>query len=137
MVRELSDGQSKLRVRNETDLDTVVVLSSPEEPEIALLAVYIQSDDTYTVTQIPRSTCIMDVTFGKDWDEDSQKFLTNATYVQLDNEFDFAQSKYTYTKFTVTFSGKNGEPIQSQVIRRRIDRGQPKSGESGDGCGCS
>ena len=66
LLNELSSGKSDLKIFNERDLDVVVVLSSPEEPEIPLWAIYVRSGDYYTFGRIAKGTYILYFTFGEE-----------------------------------------------------------------------
>lgn len=113
LVKDLAGGHGKLNVENELDLDAVVVLSSPKEPEVALLAVYVQSDDSYTARPIKRGTYVVYVALGEDWDEDSQKFLSNATYYRARGEYEWEETKRKRTIWNFLFEPDYlpGEPI--------------------------
>jgi len=103
LVKELKGGKGRLKIQNELDLDAVVVLSSPEEPEIALLAVYVQSDDSYTARPIKRGTYVVYVALGEDWDEDSQKFLSKAAYYRVPGECEWEETRRKYTIWNFVF----------------------------------
>ena len=93
LLKDMSAGKGKLEIDSWLDLDVVVVLSSVENPEIPLLAFYIQSYDSYTATRIKRGTYIIYLALGEDWYEDSQKFLTNVTYHRYKGELEFVETK--------------------------------------------
>lgn len=102
IVRELTGGKARLEVENGIDLDAVLVLSSSAEPSIPLVAVYIQSGDSFTVTKIKGGTYVLYFAIGEDWDNDSKKFIGETIYQQFEDEFDFVSSSRTYTIWTVT-----------------------------------
>ncbi len=104
IFRELSRGdKARLRIKNSIDLDVVVVLCSSEEPKVPLLALYVQSDDSYTAMKIRGGTYVLYYTFGEDWYDDSQKFLSRATYHQYRDEIHFKDSSRRYTIWTFDF----------------------------------
>lgn len=96
-------GEGELKIENELDLDVVVVLSSPEEPEIALLAVYVQSHDSHKVRAIKRGTYVVYIAMGEDWDKDSQKFLSEATYYRYPGEYEWEETSRKYQRWYFTF----------------------------------
>lgn len=102
IVRELTGGRARLEVENGLDLDAVVVLSSSAEPSIPLVAVYIQSGDSFTVRKIERGTYVLYFSLGEYWDNDSKKFIGETIYQQFEDEFDFVSSSRRYTIWTVT-----------------------------------
>ncbi|HEX76672.1 MAG TPA: hypothetical protein G4O12_08880 [Dehalococcoidia bacterium] len=113
LVKELKGGKGRLEIKNELDSDTVVVLSSPEEPEIALLAVYVQSHDSYEAKGIKRGTYFVYVALGEDWDEGSRKFLSEATYYRKAGEFEWKETARTYETWHFVFGLEYtpGQPI--------------------------
>lgn len=97
LVKELMGGKGELEIENQLDLDAVVVLSSLEEPETALLAFYVQSGDFYTAKRVKRGTYAVYVALGQDWDEDSRKFLSNAEYYRARGEYEWEETTRKYT----------------------------------------
>ncbi len=59
------DGQGELTVENGLDLEAVAVLSRSDG---WLLAVYIQHNNSYTITSIPDGNYDLFFTLGEDWD---------------------------------------------------------------------
>ncbi len=102
IVKDLYGGKAKLTVENGLDLDAVVILSLTEEPDTSLVAVYIQSDDSYTIKRIKSGTYILYFCLGKDWDNDSNRFITEATYKRFEDEIKFISSASRYSVVTVT-----------------------------------
>ena len=102
IVKELSGGKARLTVDNGLDLDTVVILSRTEEPEVPLMAVYIRSEDRYTIRGITRGTYILYFSLGKDWDDYSNKFINEATYKRFDDDIKFVSSRSRYSVIEVT-----------------------------------
>ncbi len=125
LVRELSGGKAKLKIENERDLDAVVVLSSLEEPTIPLLAFYVRAGDSYRAGGIRGGIYVIQYALGRDWIEDSQKFLTEATYQRFSDEFRFTSRSGHYTIWTIFLGGGGGEPAGTQ----RVGEGEfPKLG---------
>lgn len=102
IVRELTGGKARLEVENGLDLDAVLVLSSSAEPSIPLVAVYIQSGDSFTVRKIEGGTYVLYFALGEGWDNDSKKFIGETIYQQFEDEFDFVSKSRSYTIWTVT-----------------------------------
>jgi len=105
LVKELH-GNGELTIENGLDLDAVAVLSSTEEPEVPLLAVYVQANDSCTTARVSDGTYMLYFAVGEDWDEASKKFTKNAGYNRFEHEFEWktTRSKYkiNYTIWTVT-----------------------------------
>lgn len=101
-VRTYAGGYGKLTIENRySDLDVVVVLSSLEEPKIPLFAFYVQSGDSYTEKRISEGTYLLYVAVGADWDDDSRKFLSKATYHRSEDEHYFRGRKFRYTEWII------------------------------------
>jgi len=111
LVRKLSGGSGKLTVENGLDLDAVAILSSPKELKEPLAAVYIQSNDSYTIREIKGGTYILYFTLGEDWDSCSEKFTTKTTYKRFGEEFDFAHYDYEVTLHPVVGGTAGTEPV--------------------------
>jgi len=102
LVKDMPHGKAKLTVENGLDLDAVVILSLAEEPDKPLAAVYIQADDDYTIKQIDGETYILYFSLGKDLDDGSHKFMSEATYERFEDEIKFVSSSSSYSVITVT-----------------------------------
>jgi hypothetical protein len=92
----------ELKVENGLDLDAVAILSSSEAPQTPLLAVYIQSNDSYRMKGIKDGTYILYCALGKDWDNYSKRFTSETTYERFEQELRFTSSETTYTIYEIT-----------------------------------
>ena len=114
LVDELVGGMGKLKIENETEFDAVVVLCSPEEPKTPLLAVYVQSNDSYRAKGIEEGSYVSYVALGDGWDENSLKFLMNTTYYHDPREMEFkerrTERKREWTEWTVFLNLEYGTP---------------------------
>ncbi len=99
-------GMGTLKIQNELGSDTVAVLTSTEEPDIALLAVYVQADDSCEIARVTDGTYFLYFTFGEDWDDGSRRFIGNPRYQRFDDEFEWEttiyKNKRTYHIWTFT-----------------------------------
>jgi len=111
LVRKLSGGSGKLTVENGLDLDAVAILSSPKEPKDPLMAVYIQSNDSYTIRGVKGGTYILYFTLGENWDSCSERFTTKTTYKRFEDEFDFVHYDYEVTLHPVIGGTAGTEPV--------------------------
>jgi len=108
-LNELSRGEkSRLRLKNQRELDIVAVLCSSQQPNTPLAVVYIQADDSHTIMKVPEATYILYYTLGQDWDDEAKKFLEEVGYYRFSDEFHFSESSSKYTIWTVTFGGVEG-----------------------------
>ena len=103
LLNELPSGISQLRVFNEEDSDLVVIMTSPEEPEVPLWAGYVRAGAYHTFRQIAEDTYILYFTFGEDWDEEAKKFLTVYSYERFADEIEFEEATYIFTRWTLPF----------------------------------
>ena len=101
LKRKIS-GKGKWEVDNQLDSDAVVVLSATEEPETPLLAVYIQSHDSCKTSGIKEGTYVLYIALGEAWDENSRKFLMNATYHRSNREFEWVETSRRYQTWYIT-----------------------------------
>lgn len=101
LKRKIS-GKGKLEVDNQLDSDAVVVLSAAKEPDIPLLAVYIQSHDSCKTSGIKEDTYVLYIALGEAWDENSQKFLMDATYHRTKGELKWVETTRKRTMWNVS-----------------------------------
>jgi len=92
---------SFLTVENGLDLDAVVVLSKKIQPDTPILAVYVQSRDTYKISIVGSGLFMVYYTCGRDWDDSSKEFTTDKKYKRFDDTFDFTKYDYKITLHTV------------------------------------
>jgi len=101
LLDEIS-GKGRLDIENQTDFDAVVVLCSVDEPKTPLLAFYLQSHDSYKAAGIKRGTYVLYIAVGEVWDENSQKFLMDATYHRSKGEFEWEETERKRTTWHVS-----------------------------------
>lgn len=116
IVKDLYGGKAKLTVENGLDLDAVVILSLTEEPDTSLVAVYIQADDSYTIKRIKGGTYILYFCLGKDWDESSNQFMTDASYKRFEDDIKFVSSSSRYSVVTVTLHPVAGGTAGTELL---------------------
>ena len=102
LVKKLSGGRGELIIENGLSSDAVVVLSKSTRPKIALMSVYLHSENTYTITGIPDGVYILYYSFGEDWDSNSKKFTVTQTYGRFKEELEF---KTTTTGTHIDYTG--------------------------------
>jgi len=120
LVKKLSGEYGKLKIENGRDLDAVGVLSSSREPKIPLIAVYIQSKDSFTVEGIKDDMYTLYFTLGEDWDSDMKKFTRKTTYARFEDQLKFKTTKtgivINYTVFTVTLHPVIGGAAETKPV---------------------
>jgi len=108
-LNELSGGRkSRLRLKNQRELDIVAVMCLSQQPNTPLAAVYVQANDSHTVMKVPEATYVLYYTLGQDWDDEEKKFLEEVGYYRFSDEFRFSESSSKYTIWTITFGGVEG-----------------------------
>ena len=75
LTDKMMDGTNDLTIENREDLDVVAVLTLANEPQEVLVAMYIPSGNSNTVTYVKAGEYLLHLTFGKNWDNDSKKFM--------------------------------------------------------------
>lgn len=103
LVKKLIGGLGKLTVKNGLDLDAVVILVSSMRVEIPLMAVYIRSNDSYTITGIRDGTYIVYFSVGENWGKDSKKFTARPRYERFENELQFETTETNYSTYYTTY----------------------------------
>ena len=126
IVRDMRSSLGRLEItENSLVEDSVIVLCSSEEPGIPLTAVYIQAGDTYTIVRIYEGTYVIYITTGRDWDDDSKKFRTSATYGhfahatgpgEVTNEWEFKETGSSYTIWMFSLKPVPGGVWSTQFI---------------------
>jgi len=96
VVQEMTTGSNRMGIDNTLLVDAVVVVCSVDSPDIPLIAVYIQSLDSYKIKGIKRGTYLLYFTTGKSWDDRTHRFISAAEYMQLPGEFECLSSASTY-----------------------------------------
>lgn len=100
IVKEMTTGPNRMTIENKLLSDAVVVLCK-ENSTIPLIAVYIRSFDKYTISKIKRGTYNLYWTTGQYWDDESRKFLFEASYLRSPLEYECLSSASTYWKWYI------------------------------------
>ncbi|MCS7287219.1 MAG: hypothetical protein RMK30_10295 [Anaerolineae bacterium] len=94
------DGYGELKVENGTDLDAIVVFTTPEGE--TLFAVYIQAHDEFTVSGIPDGVYKLFFMMGEDWDEKRGQFTRKVRREVFEDSFPYTTTPTTATAWHVT-----------------------------------
>ena len=120
LVKKLSGGYGELRIENGRDLDAVGIIASSREPKIPLIAVYIQSKDSFTVEGIKDDMYTLYFTLGEDWDSNMKKFTRKITYARFEDQLEFKTTRtateINYTIFTVTLHPVTGGAAETKPV---------------------
>lgn len=97
-------GRAKIEVTNRySGLDAVVVLCRVEHPATPWVAFYVQAGDEYKTRGLGHGTYFMYVTLGEEWDDDSRKFLSGATYHRSEEVYKFLSTADKVTTWIFKF----------------------------------
>jgi hypothetical protein len=102
LIKKQTGQKGKLRIKNKSNLDAVLVLTLADKPQGALLAVYVRGGEMYMTTGIKAGSYRCYFTHGEDWDEDSKRFTKNAYYLCFKDPMKFTGRRRTYHVWTVT-----------------------------------
>ena len=116
IVKKLKGGDGDLTIENGLEWDAIAVLSKSNEPNIALMSVYIRSDDSYTITGIPDGVYILYYALGKDWDSSSKKFTITQVYKRFEEELEFETTRTRYTTFTAALYPVFGGTAETEPV---------------------
>jgi hypothetical protein len=100
IVKEMTTGPNRMTIENKLLSDAVVVLCK-ENSTTPLIAVYIQFFDKYTISKIKRGTYNLYWTTGQYWDDESKKFLFEASYLRSPMEYECLSSASKYWKWYI------------------------------------
>jgi hypothetical protein len=90
-------GSARLEITNRfSDLDIVAVIVKADEPLIPITAFYVQAGDIYEYKKVGHGLYVVYFTIGVEWDDDTYKFLTGATYHRSE------ELKFTSTSDQIT-----------------------------------
>lgn len=83
LITKRTGGTGRLRIINKSNLDAVVVLTFPDEPQEVRRAVYVRAGEEFTTRGIKGGLYGCYFTFGEDWDRDSKRFTRNTYYFRF------------------------------------------------------
>ncbi|MBI2850701.1 MAG: hypothetical protein HYX80_06640 [Chloroflexi bacterium] len=116
LMNNLGGGLGELTIENGLDLDAIVVLSHPEQPKIALTAVYIKGEASHTITGIRDSAYVVYFEIGEDWDYGSHKFMRKRAYQRFDDNLTFQTTSRQYTTWELSLQPVPGGTASTEHI---------------------
>jgi hypothetical protein len=103
LITKRTGGTGRLRIINKSNLDAVVVLTFPDEPQEVRRAVYVRAGEEFTTRGIKGGLYRCYFTFGEDWDRDSKRFTRNTYYFRFTDALKVpGQHEKEYIVWTVT-----------------------------------
>jgi len=115
LINDLKGGHGHLRIYNGDERDAVVVLSSPSNPQKALLQVYVRSKSRHTVTGIKNGTYLIYFSTGEDWDSYSSRFTKSPYYQKFEERALYTEVYPRYNIISIEFSVAEGAAITERV----------------------
>jgi len=121
LVKNLYGGYGELNVENGLAWDAIAILSKQDEPNTPLTSVYINSEDSYTITSIPDGTYILYYSIGKDWNSELMKFSIIDEYGRFEDplEFEITTSMWgaeQYTTYSATLHSVYGGTAETEEM---------------------
>lgn len=108
IVNKLKGGRNRLKMVNNRPTDVLVVLSQPGDGKPALLAVYLRSKSSHTISGIKDGTYQIYYSFGSDWCPTCKEFETDRWDGRFEGTDKFSSSRSVYTQVTLTFGSSSG-----------------------------
>ena len=111
-------GEGELTVENGLTWDALIILSKEEEPSKVIRSVYIQANDSCTITSIPDGRFILYDSLGKDWDSEAAKFTIAEEYSRFEEILSYETNlkKGSYTTYEVTLYPVAGGTAETQDV---------------------
>ncbi len=123
-------GLGSLNVSNGTSRDAHIKIVDPHSLKL-VAALYVKSNSTFTLKQIPDGVYQVIFVSGEDWDSKTQSFTRNRSFKRFDNSFNFVTTKETkgrsiythYTIFEITLHPvSHGHAPTSGINEQEFDR---------------
>lgn len=120
-----SAGIGELTIRNGVNYDALIVLSRPDRPKDVVISVYIRSQDSYTISNIPDGIYILYYSLGNDWNDQLKEFSIVESFSRFDEELRFETTSSSSTTYSATLYGT----IEGNARTMNVDRSEfPKIG---------
>jgi hypothetical protein len=113
-------GMGDLTIKNGIDFDALIVLSRYDMPKEAVIGLYIRSNDSYTILNIPDGTYILYYSLGKDWDNQLKEFSTLEGSSRFEEELKFE----TTSSFSTTYSATLYTIAGGNARTRYVDKSE-------------
>ncbi len=98
------DGLGELEIDNRYGLDSVVILTTPNQQPV--FSVYVGVGKSYKITAIRDGTFLIYVAQGEDWDSATARFTRQASYFRFEEPMSFVtkdtQNGQEYSTFRIT-----------------------------------
>ncbi|HMK48260.1 MAG TPA: hypothetical protein VK436_16675 [Methanocella sp.] len=115
IVRNSNSGDGKLQIDNGLTQDAAVLLA-PELSSKAVISVYMQSGDEFTITGIPDGNYIVYYRIGTDWDSDMDKFTQPGQNGRFEDTLNFETTSDKYTTYELTLQPVEGGTAETYEV---------------------
>ena len=117
IVWDLSGGYGQLKIENRViGQDAVVILAPVSEPKRAVLAVYVKSQNDWTVDGITDGQYVLYDMIGTNWDGSTNRFQHTSEYTRFESTLNYYTTDTESKVFTVTLSGAgSGDNLSTAV----------------------
>lgn len=100
-TNKVRGGNGHFRVENNRAKDVLVILSNPENPQDTLLAVYVHSKNSASISGIRDGVYEIYFSHGEDWDSYANKFTRNVEHYRFDETQRVVTTSTAYTSFWI------------------------------------
>jgi PKD repeat protein len=97
ITNKMTGGEGTLKIDNGWNHDAVIVLAKTDNPNYALMSVYVKSHGSFTATGIDTGDYYIYSETGIDWDSTTNKFSTLMSHKRFDDIFDFTNYDWNIT----------------------------------------
>ena len=109
LVHETGGGTGQMIIENHnSDVDVVVVLADPADPQTTLMAVYVRADSSYTIRGIRDGSYIVYYSEGDDWDTHSKRFTKNQSHGRFEEQPTYKTTYVDYGYYYDRWEAKFG-----------------------------
>ncbi|MCX8007680.1 MAG: hypothetical protein N3B11_06160 [Coriobacteriia bacterium] len=108
VLNSLKGGRNRIKIINNRPSDVLVVLSQPGDGKPALLAVYLRSNGSHTVSGVKDGTYQVFYSFGSDWCPKCRRFTSDRYDGRFETTDKLSSSRSMYTQLTLTFGASSG-----------------------------
>ena len=92
------------------------MLLAPELSSKAVISVYMQSGDEFTITGIPDGNYIVYYRIGTDWDSDMDKFTQPGQNGRFEDTLNFETTSDKYTTYELTLQPVEGGTAETYEV---------------------
>lgn len=117
IIQDLQGGYGQLTINNNVrGEDAVVVMAPADDPETAVLAVYVKGGESYTVYGIADGQYVLYDMIGTNWNSTYNAFLNPGEYMKFNDTLDYVTTNTTSKAYTVSINAPGIGPYPVHEI---------------------